>query len=126
MSPRQASIANLLLRALDQSDFALLEPYLERVQLKHKDPLFDPNEPIGSVYFLEEGVASIVAEQEGGDQVEVGLYGREGMSGAAVIMGAEQSPHAIRRPMSYRPRDSWKPSRRAGACACCCYATLSL
>src|SRR5438309_2563501 len=94
MSPRQASIANLLLRALDQSDFALLEPYLERVQLKHKDPLFDPNEPIGSVYFLEEGVASIVAEQEGGDQVEVGLYGREGMSGAAVVMGAEQSPHA--------------------------------
>src|SRR5438309_4780277 len=94
MSPRQASIANLLLRALDQSDFALLEPYLERVQLKHKEPLFDPNEPIGSVYILEEGVASIVAEQEGGDQVEVGLYGREGMSGAAVIMGAEQPPHA--------------------------------
>ena len=47
-----------------------------------------PNVPIERVYFLEEGVASIISEQEGGDQVEVGLFGREGMSGAAVIMGA--------------------------------------
>jgi len=94
MSPPQATIANLLLRALTQADFALLEPHLERQQLKLKDPLFEPNEPIERIYFLEEGVASIVAEQEHGDQVEVGLYGREGMSGAAVIMGAEQSPHA--------------------------------
>jgi CRP-like cAMP-binding protein len=94
MTPPQASIANLLLRALAQADFALLEPHLEREQLKLKDPIFDPNVPIERVYFLEEGVASIISEQEGGDQVEVGLYGREGMSGAAVIMGAEQSPHA--------------------------------
>jgi CRP-like cAMP-binding protein len=94
MTPPQASIANLLLRALAQADFALLEPHLEREQLKLKDPIFDPNVPIERVYFLEEGVASIISEQEGGDQVEVGLFGREGMSGAAVIMGAEQSPHA--------------------------------
>jgi CRP-like cAMP-binding protein len=94
MSPLQSSTANLLLRAATEADFALLEPHLEREHLKLKDPLFEPNQPIERVYFPEEGVASIVSEQEGGDQVEVGLYGREGMSGAAVIMGAEQSPHA--------------------------------
>ena len=94
MSSLQTITANLLLRAFSEADFALLEPHLERQQLKLKDPIFEPNEPIERVYFLEDGVASIVTEQEDGDQVEVGLYGREGMSGAAVIMGAEQSPHA--------------------------------
>jgi CRP-like cAMP-binding protein len=93
MTIPQASTANLLLRALTQADFALLEPDLEREQLKLKDPIFRPNEPMEHVYFLENGVGSIVSEQEEGDQVEVGLYGREGMSGAAVVMGAEQSPH---------------------------------
>jgi len=94
MSTRQASTANTLLRVLTEADYALLEPHLEREQLKLKDPIFEPNEPIERVYFLEEGVASIVSEQEDGDKVEVGLFGREGMSGAAVVMGAEQSPHA--------------------------------
>jgi CRP-like cAMP-binding protein len=94
LPPPQGSIANILLRALNEADFALLEPHLERKQLKLRDSIFEPNEPIERVYFPEEGVASIVAEQEGGDQVEVGLFGREGMSGAAVVMGAEQSPHA--------------------------------
>jgi CRP-like cAMP-binding protein len=94
MSSLQASTANLLLRALNEADFSLLEPYLEREQLKLKDPIFQPNEPIERVYFLENGVASIVSEQEDDDPVEVGLYGREGMSGSAVVMGAEQSPHA--------------------------------
>src|SRR5206468_9275982 len=77
-----------------EADFSLLAPHLAYQQLKLKDPIFQPNEPIERVYFLENGVASIVAEQENGDEVEVGLYGREGMSGAAVVMGAEQSPHA--------------------------------
>lgn len=94
MSTPQASTANILLRALNEADFALVEPHLEREQLKLRDPIFEPNEPIERVYFLENGVASIVTEQEDGDKVEVGLFGREGMSGAAVVMGAEQSPHA--------------------------------
>jgi CRP-like cAMP-binding protein len=94
MPPPQASTANLLLRALAEADFALLAPHLERVQLKLKEPIFDANAPMERVYFLENGVASIVSEQEDGDFVEVGLYGREGMSGAAVLMGAGQSPHS--------------------------------
>jgi CRP-like cAMP-binding protein len=106
MSSLQTSTANILLRALNEADFALLEPHLERVQLKFKDPIFNPNEPIENVYFLENGVGSIVSEQEDGDQVEIGLYGRDGMSGAAVIMGAEQSPHAsmvqVGNPAAYR------------------------
>ena len=39
-------------------------------------------------------MASIVAEQEEGDKVEVGLFGYEGMSGTPIILGAGQSPQA--------------------------------
>jgi CRP-like cAMP-binding protein len=94
MSSLRATTDNLLLRVLSDADLALLEPHFEHEQLKLKDPIFASNEPIERVYFLESGVGSIVAEQEGGDQVEVGLFGREGMSGAAVVMGAGQTPHA--------------------------------
>jgi CRP-like cAMP-binding protein len=92
MTTIQTSTANLLLRALVPADFLLLESHLERVSLNLKDPLFSPGEPIDCVYFLEDGVASIVSDQEGGEMVEVGLYGREGMSGTAVLLGAGQSP----------------------------------
>jgi CRP-like cAMP-binding protein len=93
MSPPQSSTANLLLRALSEADYALLEPNLERVQLQVRDSIYEHDEPIERVHFPEGGVVSIVAEQEGGEKVEVGLYGREGMSGASVVLGAEQSPH---------------------------------
>jgi CRP-like cAMP-binding protein len=44
------------------------------------------------IYFPSRGAASIVAEQDD-DQIEIGLFGSEGMSGGAVVLGAGQSPH---------------------------------
>jgi CRP-like cAMP-binding protein len=93
MSPPQSSTANLLLRALSEADYALLEPNLQRVQLQVRDSIYERDEPIERVHFPEGGVVSIVAEYDAGEKVEVGLYGREGMSGASVVLGAEQSPH---------------------------------
>ena len=43
---------------------------------------------------MEAGIASIVAVQADGTRVEVGLIGREGMSGIAVVLGGDQSPHS--------------------------------
>jgi CRP-like cAMP-binding protein len=93
MSLHQSSTPNLLLRALSSDDYALLEPHLERTKLSSKYRLFEAHQPVERVHFMEGGVASIVSEQEAGDLVEIGLYGREGMSGASVVLGAEQSPH---------------------------------
>jgi CRP-like cAMP-binding protein len=53
-----------------------------------------PNRRIEAVYFLEAGIASVVAVQSGETRVEVGLIGREGMSGIAVVLGSDQSPHS--------------------------------
>jgi CRP-like cAMP-binding protein len=53
-----------------------------------------PNRRIETVYFMEAGIASVVAVQSDGTRVEVGLIGREGMSGIAVVLGGNQSPHS--------------------------------
>jgi CRP-like cAMP-binding protein len=47
------------------------------------------------VYFLESGFASVVAVQSNGKQVEVGLIGREGMTGLPIVLGNHRSPHSI-------------------------------
>ena len=89
---QQSNVGNLLLRYCAPEDFELLRPHLTRQDLPTHTVVARPNEPIEFVYFPEGGVVSIVAEQEGGDKVEVGLIGLEGVSGTAVLLDAEQSP----------------------------------
>src|SRR5205823_326285 len=51
-----------------------------------------PNAPIENVYFPERGMISTVSGIEG-EQVEVGLTGREGVSGVPILLGADSSPN---------------------------------
>jgi CRP-like cAMP-binding protein len=44
--------------------------------------------------FPESGFASVVAVQSNGKEVEVGLIGREGMTGLPVVLGNHRTPHA--------------------------------
>jgi CRP-like cAMP-binding protein len=54
-----------------------------------KKTLIVPDEPIRYVYFLDQGVASMLALLEGGGSVEVGMIGRDGMVGIHVLLGVE-------------------------------------
>lgn len=87
------SITNCLLRSLSPDDFALLEPRLEPIQLERLFVLERPKVPIEHVYFPSSGLASIVANAGRDRRVEAGVFGREGMSGTAVVMGGDRSPH---------------------------------
>ena len=51
------------------------------------------NRKVGNVYFIESGFASIVANGASGPAIEVGLVGREGLTGLAVVMGDERPVH---------------------------------
>ncbi len=91
---RNSSLSrNRLLAALSPGDFALLQPHLKPMALPVKRDLEHPNRRIDSIFFIEAGIASVVAVQSDETQVEVGLIGCEGMSGAAVVLGGDQSPH---------------------------------
>jgi len=85
---------NRLLAALPSSDFNSLQPHLEPVSLKLRHVLETPNKRIEDVYFMDSGIASVVAVQARETRVEVGLIGYEGMSGTAVVLGSHRSPHS--------------------------------
>jgi hypothetical protein len=59
-----------------------------------KQDIERPNRRIEFVCFVKAGIASVVAVQSE-TRVEVGLFGRERMSGTAVVLGGDQSAHSI-------------------------------
>jgi CRP-like cAMP-binding protein len=85
---------NRLLAALSPADLALLQPHLNSVAVAVRHEIERPNRRIESVYFMDAGIASVVAVQADETQVEVGLVGPEGMTGTAVLLGGDQSPHS--------------------------------
>ena len=94
-APRSSSPPrNQLLAAMSATDLALLTPHLRPVALELLKHLERPNRPIETVYFMEAGIASVVAVQTDETRIEIGLIGREGMSGTAVVLGGDQSPHS--------------------------------
>jgi CRP-like cAMP-binding protein len=74
--------------------FALLRPHLELVTLERRKSLEQPHKPIEHLYFMEHGIASVVATLDPKVPVEIGLVGREGVTGLAVILGSSSSPHS--------------------------------
>lgn len=89
----QSTVRNQLLSRLSADDFGLLAAHLSRVPLALGETLEEPDQPIGSVVFMEHGVSSVVAITPGGERVEAGLLGWEGMTGLAVIHHADRSPN---------------------------------
>lgn len=85
---------NRLLSALSPADFRLLQPNLEPVALGLRRVLEKPDKRIDAVYFPEAGFASVVAVQANNTQAEIGLIGREGMSGLTIVLGNHRSAHS--------------------------------
>ena len=74
-------------------DIALLEPHMQRCSLHLRMNLEHPRTPIDFVYFLEEGIGSVVATGRNGRDTEVGFIGFEGMTGSAIVMGDDRNLH---------------------------------
>jgi CRP-like cAMP-binding protein len=93
-TPRHSpSPRNQLLAAMSVADLALLQAHMQSVPMPLLKDLERSNRPIDTVYFMEAGIASVVAVQSDETEIEVGLIGREGMSGTTVLLGDDQSPH---------------------------------
>lgn len=85
---------NRLLACLSATDNDLLAPSLKPVQFTVRQRLEMPNQRIPKIYFIEHGLVSVVAIG-GGDrrQTEVGIIGREGMTGLALVLGSDRPAH---------------------------------
>ena len=85
---------NHLLNILESEVKESLLPLLQTVDLPQKKIIEDANSPIDYCYFPISGVASVVAmAAESRQRVEVGLVGRDGMTGIVAILGAESTPN---------------------------------
>ena len=90
MQQKTSSPKNRILSRLSDDDAALLKPDLEPVELALRQVLETPDKPIKHAYFIEYGLASIVAAN-GHKRLEVGLIGCEGVTGLAVVLGNDRS-----------------------------------
>jgi CRP-like cAMP-binding protein len=81
---------NVLLSSIPEDEYRVLRPLLEPVDLPRYLILNDVGQGIEFVYFLNEGMTSLVAVTHHGQSVEVGVVGREGVVGASVMAGVKR------------------------------------
>jgi CRP-like cAMP-binding protein len=84
---------NRVLDSLPAADMKRLAPHLSPVILKINRTLQEPGQKVDTVYFLEEGICSVVVTMESGNTVEVGITGRDGFVGLPALLGTEHSPN---------------------------------
>ena len=88
----EPAIQNRLLASLAKSGRDRLRPHLEPVSLPVRQVLEAPDEPITHAFFPLSGINSVVTGS-GERRIEVGIIGRDGMTGVSVVLGASSTPH---------------------------------
>jgi CRP-like cAMP-binding protein len=84
---------NRLMTFMSPGDRQLLAPHLKHVELAVRQTLEKANQPIEHVYFMEDGIASVVGDSKTFGQIEIGIIGKEGVTGLYMILGSDQSPY---------------------------------
>jgi CRP-like cAMP-binding protein len=82
--------SNLLLESLPSQERALLLAKCQAVPLPLNTLLYDVGEEPRYSYFITSGVASVVTAMKDGQIVEVGLLGREGVTGSTHLLGGQR------------------------------------
>src|SRR3569833_4152849 len=90
----RAGIRNRLLHKISLEDWDLIGPHLEAVTLKDRQVIEVPTKPITHAYFVETGIASVVAVDAEDHRIEVGEIGYEGMTGVPLVMGDDRAQHS--------------------------------
>jgi CRP-like cAMP-binding protein len=83
---------NRILQLLPFAEAERLARVFEPIKLQFKEAIYSAGKPIDYVYFPLTGMVSVVVDMEGGQTVEAGTIGREGMVGLPAFLG---SPKAL-------------------------------
>jgi CRP-like cAMP-binding protein len=89
---QKSDIKNAVLGSLSPDEFSMITPRLEKITMPLGEYLYHPAERIQRIYFPETSVVSIVMVLENGETIESGIIGKEGFSGAGVLLSKELSP----------------------------------
>lgn len=87
------SLENRLLAALSAREIDFLKPHLEPVSFSTGEIVFQAGDAIDYVYFPSKGMISMLSVTEGGQTVEVGFTGFEGIVGISLFLGRGEMPY---------------------------------
>jgi CRP-like cAMP-binding protein len=85
------SVQNRLLGALSAEDYGLLAPHITSIDLERGRLLYEPGDPIETVYFPHDGVISLMTLMENGAAIESATIGREGALGLMAAVAPRTS-----------------------------------
>src|ERR1700736_908582 len=93
--PHRDQRTNRLLSLLSDNDYERLRPHLSAVAFDYRKSLYEASREIEQVYFLVDGVASLVITTSDGSSAEVGTIGSEGMVGLPICLGDSEAPSSV-------------------------------
>ncbi len=88
-------LKNRLLAGLPPEDLARLIEHLKPVTLPKKRVLYEVGAPLDHIYFIDEGLASVLTMMEDGASSEVGMVGPEGLIGVSALLGGGLSAQHV-------------------------------
>ncbi len=86
-------VQNRILAHLRPDTLERLRPHLRRVQVDRRQVLQEVNARVSNVYFLESGVAIVLAHTRRDGHVGVALVGRFGLVGVPAVLGTLHAPN---------------------------------
>jgi CRP-like cAMP-binding protein len=92
-SARGTPVQNEILNSIPESEFNLVSPELEPVELPHRLILHEAGDKILFAYFLNQGMSSLVVLTSDGRSVEIAIVGHEGLVGTPLAVGLHRGPY---------------------------------
>jgi CRP-like cAMP-binding protein len=86
---------NLILARMPEDVYKNVARFLVPIDLPLGMLLSTPNESIDYIYFPVSGLISVDALTDGGESVEVGVIGREGLAGVSGLLNHRQMSHSV-------------------------------
>jgi CRP-like cAMP-binding protein len=91
----QDKVRNRLLSLLPDHAFEAVAGAFDPVELPRGFVFSSPDTPADHAYFIESGIGSVVAISPQGQRSEVGIFGREGMTPANIVLETASTPYSI-------------------------------
>lgn len=86
-TPQRRLAENRLLARLPEGELARLRGELQPVRLEQGQIVCEADRPIEFVYFVEEGIISVVSVMQDGASIEIAAIGNEGVAGWTAVLG---------------------------------------
>jgi len=88
-------VRNSVLLQIPEEEFLDLKALLEYRTFEAAARLENERRPTEAIYFLNEGLGSMIIETNDGRSVEVGIVGREAMIGSSLVGGLEEVTYSV-------------------------------